>query len=47
LEALTELEQRISEFQPRDVFSFDEESLFYKLESNKPLGTKQVTGRKS
>ena len=44
--ALPQLQQRISEFEPQDVFNYDESCLFYRLEPNKTLATKPISGRK-
>lgn len=43
---LPEILSKIKNFNPNDVFNFDETALFYKLEPDKTLATKRLEGRK-
>jgi hypothetical protein len=44
--ALPELIETIEKYDPNDVFTLDESSLFYKLEPDKTLASKRLEGRK-
>lgn len=43
---LLEICEKISEYDPNDVFNFDETALFYRLQPNKTLSSKPMPGKK-